>query len=56
MSLGEGLGLGSGGCWGVVRGCLWQEREKGTGGGEGGGGDLQRNRQVNAHVFVKSTL
>ena len=39
--------------------CLWKMREKGKGVGRvegGGGGDTQRNRQVNAHAFVKTTL
>ena len=37
---------------------LWKMKEIGEGGGEGGewGGDRQRNRQVNAHAFVKTTL
>ena len=50
------LGLGSDGWWGV---CFSLEKEgKGGGAGEGGrwGGDRQRNRQVNAHAFAKTTL
>ena len=38
---------------------LWKMKEKGKGCGEGGGGwgsDRQRNRQVNAYTFVKTTL
>ena len=36
---------------------LWERRGKGEGGGEGGrwGADGQRNRQVSAHAFVKSS-
>ena len=42
--------------WGVV--SLWNMSEKGDRGGEAGGwgGDRQRNRQVNEHAFVKTTL
>ena len=29
---------------------------RGMGVGRGGGGDTQRNWEVNAHVFVKTTL
>ena len=51
-----GLGSGSGGWRGVV--FLWKVREKEKGAGEdgGSGGDRQRNRQVNAHAFVKTAL
>ena len=52
----RGLGSRSGGWWG---GGLPLENEgKGEGGGEGGGwgGDWQKNRQVNAPAFVKTTL
>ena len=49
------MGSGSGGWWGVV--FLWKMREKGKGVGRvGGGRERQRNRQVNAHAFVKTTL
>ena len=43
--LGEGSRVGSGGFRGVERevGTVW-------------GGDLRRNRQVNAHAFVKTAL
>ena len=42
-----------GGVVGVV--FLWRMRERGKGVG-GWGGDRQRNQQVNAHAFVKTTL
>ena len=49
--------LDSGGWFGLV--CLQEMRDQGTGwgvwGGRGGR-DRQRNRQVNMHAFVKTTL
>ena len=44
--------------WAVGCGCHVEVEGKGEGGGEGGwwGGDRQRNRRVNAQVFVKSAL
>ena len=54
MSLGEGFGVAF---RQVAGGGFPSENEgKGEGGGEGGLGDRQRNRQVNAHAFVKTTL
>ena len=51
---GEGvLGSGLGGWWGVV--FLLKMKGKGEGGG-GWGGDRERNRQVNPHAFVQTTL
>ena len=49
------VGVPGGGVWGWVGvgGCLWKMREIGRGGWDG---DRQRNRQVNAHAFVKTTL
>ena len=56
MSLGEGFWFGFRGVAGVV--FLWKMREKGEGVGRvgGWGGDRQRNRQVSAHAFVKTSL
>ena len=50
--------VGVGFRWVVQGGSLVETEGKGEGGGEGGGwgGDRQRNRQVNAHAFVKTTL
>ena len=56
MSLGEGFG---GGLRAVQGGWvfLWKMRARvGGAGGGGWGGDRQRNRQVNARAFVKTTV
>ena len=51
MSLAEGFGVGFRGVAGVV--FLRKKREKGGGVGRVGGGDRQRNRQVNAQASSK---
>ena len=55
---GEGFGVGL--RWVVGGGFPVENKGKvegcGEGGGEGVGGDRQRNRQINAHTFVKTTL
>ena len=54
------IGVPGRGVWGRVQVggggsvCLWKMREKGR--GWGGLGGVERNRQVNAHMFVKTTL
>ena len=58
MSLGKGFGVGF--RW-AVGWLSCKKEEKGEAGGEGGegggwGGDRQRNRQVNAHAFAKTTF
>ena len=54
MSLGEGFGVGFMGL--VGGGFPVRSKGKGEGMRGGWGGDRQRNRQVNAQVFVKTTL
>ena len=60
------IGVFGGGVWGQVQDFRWllgrgfplENKGKTKRGGEGGvwGRDRQRNRQVNAHAFVKTTL